>query len=82
MTPLPEILTWIASHAQRLKREGYTPPNHLANGRVRYFGADGTPTFDLALDADGCAPDYTHDPPPRRIEVYDQKGTLLYAEGL
>lgn len=80
MTPLPEVLAWIASHAQRFARPGYVPPNHLANGRVRFF-ADGMSTFDVLLDAQGNAPDYQHDPPPSRIEIYGGDGALLYSEG-
>jgi hypothetical protein len=79
MTPLSEMLTWIASHPGKFRRKDYEPPNHLANGTVRFFGADG-PTFDLKLDAQGAAADYAHDPPPKRIEIYGGNGELLFAE--
>jgi len=79
VTPLPEILAWVGSHSGRLRRQGYEPPNHLANGVVKFFGADG-PTFDLKLDDRGQAPDYTQDPPPKRIEIYGGDGELLYSE--
>jgi hypothetical protein len=79
MTSLSEMLAWIASHANKLRRKDYEPPNHLANGTVRYFGADG-PTFDLELDANGLAPDYSHEPPPTRIEIYSGSGELLFTE--
>lgn len=79
MRPLSEMLEWVGSHASRLRRKDYEPPNHLANGRVRFFGADG-PTFDLALDATGNAPDYSHSPAPTRVEIYGGDGALLYSE--
>lgn len=80
MRPYQEILSWIRGHGQRLKRPDYEPPNHLAGGEVRFFGSDIGATFALRLDASGNAPDYRHDPPPSRIEVYDAAGALLYAE--
>ena len=79
MTPLPEMLVWISSHGSKLRRPGYKPPNHLANGTVRFFGVDG-PTFDLKLDAQGNAPDYSHEPTPSRIEIYGGSGELLLTE--
>lgn len=80
MTPLPEMLAWVASHSSRLRRAGYEPPNHLANGMVRFFGQDIGATFELKLDQNGKAPNYTVDPPPSRVEIYDGNGELLFAE--
>lgn len=79
MTPLPEMLQWVASHSNRLRRQGYEPPNHLAGGIVKFYGADGE-TFNLDLDANGNAPDYIHEPAPSRIEIFTRNGELLYSE--
>lgn len=80
MTPLPEMLAWVGSHSSRLRRAGYEPPNHLANGEVRFFAPDGMSTFALKLDANGRCPDYTHEPAPSRIEIYGGSGELLFME--
>lgn len=81
MTPLPDILAWVASHSSRLRRANYEPPNHLANGEVRWFGTGGMSTFAMKLDDQGRAPkDYTVDPPPTRIEIYASNGDLLFTE--
>jgi hypothetical protein len=74
------MLGWVASHANRLRRPGYEPPNHLANGTVRFFGAGIGATFDLKLDANGRAPELILDPAPKRIEIYGGSGELLYTE--
>lgn len=81
MTPLPDMLAWVASHSSRLRRAGYEPPNHLANGEVRWFGTGGMSTFAMKLDDQGRAPkDYTVDPPPTRVEIYASNGDLLFTE--
>jgi hypothetical protein len=80
MKSVPEILEWIRSHPDRFRRSGYTPPNHLANGRIQYFGHDIGATFSQPLDTAGNARDYKVDPPPSRIEIYGGDGALLYAE--
>ncbi|HEY2002149.1 MAG TPA: hypothetical protein VGG80_07510 [Acidobacteriaceae bacterium] len=76
---LPQILEWVRSHSERLKRKGFEPPNHLAGGSVRIFGKEG-PTFDLLLDASGAPPDSTPDFPVYRLEVRGQAEELLFAE--
>jgi hypothetical protein len=78
MTPLPEILEWIASHANKFRRPGYEPPNHLTHGVIRHIGADGS-TFDFRLDGQGRAPDYEVKP-VIRLEIYAANGELLFAE--
>jgi hypothetical protein len=79
MTSLPDILAWVASHANRLRRPGYEPPNHLANGTVRFYTKDGL-GFDLQLDSQGHAPEYKQAPVPVRIEIRDAQGAILYTE--
>lgn len=75
------MLAWVASHSSRLRRPGYEPPNHLANGEVRWFATDGMSLFAMKLDDQGRAPqDYTVDPPPGRIEIYGGNGELLFTE--
>jgi len=80
MTSVPQMFDWVRSHSDKLRRKGYEPPNHLANGQVRFFGAQGESTFVLQLDQSGRAADYTHEPAPSRIEVWGGDGQLLYTE--
>ena len=80
MTPLSEMLDWVSSHSSRLRRPGYEPPNHLANGTVRFFGNGIGSTFELKLDPQGRAKNYIVDPPPSRVEIYGGNGDLLYTE--
>ena len=81
MTPFPAVLEWIASHPQRFARKGYKPPNHLANGEVRWYRSGDIPPMSLDLDAAGKLPiDFTITPTPTRVEVYGGDGALLYAE--
>lgn len=74
------MLEWVGSHSSRLRHKGYEPPNHLANGTVKFFGHGIGATFELKLDQNGGVPDYTVDPPPSRIEIYGGDGALLYTE--
>jgi len=76
---LPQVLEWVRSHGERLKRNGFEPPNHLAGGTVRLFSKDG-PAFDLVLDATGAPPDSKPDFPVVRLEVRDSTDTMLFAE--
>lgn len=78
MMSLPEILEWIASHGKRFARPGYTPPNHLANGKVRLTSSDGSTT--ITLDAQGATQQTPPDSFTTRVEVYDSEGALLYSE--
>lgn len=79
MTSLPDMLEWVRSHAGRLRRPGYEPPNHLANGRVRFMNKTGQIILSLQLDSKGEAPDYL-DPAPHRVEIYGGNNELLYTE--
>lgn len=82
MTPLPDILAWVASHSSRLRRAGYEPPNHLARGEVRWLATDGTKLHAVTLDDQGNVPKgctlVTLD--PSRIEIYASNGDLLFTE--
>lgn len=79
MTPLPEMLEWVRSHGNKLRRKGYEPPNHLANGTVRFFGLEQS-LGDIKLDACGNAPSYTMTTTPTRVEIYGGNGDLLFSE--
>jgi hypothetical protein len=81
-TKLHEILEWVSSHAARLRRKDYEPPNHLANGTVRVFMANDVmgPTFIMQLDAKGKPPDLVPSHPVMRIEVRDSAEAILYTE--
>jgi hypothetical protein len=78
MTALPDILAWIGSHSRRFARVGYTPPNHLANGRVRVLNGSGNVAREIQLDAQGVTSQAFED--AARVEVYDSDGALLYSE--
>jgi len=91
MTPLPEMLSWVASHANKFRRPGYKPPNHLANAEVRWIATDGTKLHAVTLDAQGNVPKgltlVTLKPvepleplDPSRIEIYASNGDLLFTE--
>lgn len=77
---LPQVLQWVRSHGERLKRKGFEPANHLANGSVRLFSKELGPVFDLQLDATGAPPDSQPSFPVTRIEVRDAAEELLFAE--
>lgn len=77
---LPQLLEWVRSHGERLKRKGFEPPNHLAGGCIRLFVKDLGPIGDIDLDATGAPPVFAPDFPVTRIEVRDAAEELLFAE--
>lgn len=77
---LDQVLTWTRSHSERLKRKGFEPPNHLANGSIRVFVKDLGPICDIELADTGAAPAFTPDFPVTRLEVRDAADELLFAE--
>lgn len=93
---LKEILSWIASHSQRLSRKGLELPNHLAGARVYFFEADSnTPASTYAdehcihqnphpivLDTQGRVLPAVFLKPDQlyRIEVKDNVGELIFTQ--
>ncbi len=79
MTPLPEMLAWVGSHANRFRRAGYEPPNHLANGHARLLNSDGSELGEIRFTAAGATT--AHLPAAAaRVEIYGGDGQLLFAE--
>lgn len=80
MTPLPDILAWVASHSSRLSRAGYTAPNPAANGRVRLLDGSGQQLVSISLDSQCRAGGVTLEDDVKRIEIYASNGDLLFTE--
>lgn len=77
---LKEVLSWIASHAQRLSRKGLELPNHLANARIHLLQY-GKVVHTIVLDREGrLSAAVTLDAGPYRLEVRDSAGELLFTQ--
>ena len=79
--PLKEVLSWIASHSQRLRRKGLDLPNHLANASM-YFLREGKVAHTIVLDREGRLPAAVSldQGKPYRLEVKDAAGELLFTQ--
>lgn len=93
---LQEILTWIASHGNRLSRAGFKAPNHLSNATVHFFEADSTVPAStyaddqytavnphpIVLDSDGKTPLQIFLKPAGswRMQVHDNADEILFTQ--